>query len=363
MHLIVLLVIILTTVSEAYAIAPLKLDNPPALREIAFKHYLENKADLSLDFYQKAIEKSTKEYGDGATYTGELYLEASTVALGMSKFSLAENYLNKAVSINPNSVTARLKLAELLKLRQKPEAAHSQIEQALVHNGKSNEARGQLVAWLQKNNPAQASRQAFLIDRVNNGLPPASSQSTSKPETLAHITPISPKPVNLIQAGKKDSNKKTADAKHQKNKDKAEKAKGKVASKTDSMTKESTKPVKKARTKQSPGSRKGKSNGTFGLIPPPPPLIPGIPMMAPELNSTSAPEPSTTPETKAHKQKDKAVKDKQSKNKHKDEKSGKTEAASESSSEKESKIAPPGKSNAEAEPDFLIDWGGAKKKK
>jgi tetratricopeptide (TPR) repeat protein len=355
------LCVILPGFTSAWAAAPLKLDNPPALRDIAFRRYLENKPDTALDFYQKAIEKSVREYGANASYTSELYLEASTVALSMSKFTLAENYLSKAVTINPNSIVARMRLAEVLKLREKPQAELGQIEAAISRHGQTAEARGKLVAWLQRNNPAQASKQAFLINRVNN--PPSASHSLSEPikktEPLASITPINVTSIPAVKAPNKTESK-----------DKKNKTKAKNNTQT-SKTKneEPSQRVKKSKTAQphviNKSAKKSKGKGDFGLIPPPP--VPAIPLLAPESGLSAEQQSLPKAETTMHKTKEK--KDKRDKKEisgktaNKEAKPTKASPDSEPPSAKEAKVAPPNTSDPEADSNFLIDWGGVKKKK
>ncbi len=357
---------VLACVSGVWATTPLKLDNPPALREIAFKHYLENKQESALDFYQKAIEKSIKEYGANASYTSEVYLEASTVALNLSKFTLAESYLNKAVTINPNSLVARLRLAEVLKLRQKPEAELAQIELAIVHHQLSPEARSKFVIWLQQNNPAQASKQAFLINQSNNELPApqASVEARKTPESLAHITPIAVTPVPAAQtAGKRNMSARQPDSRHSKeNKNKVKTHLGNQINVKASKIKtvESSQSAKKSKSSKPHAVNKlvkpNKNKGGSVLIPPPPPLLPGVPTLAPETGIAPSPAKAQTKKPKIKDKKEAPVK-----SVPKEEKSAKSD--NESSAATELKAAPASTNNPEADSNFLIDWGGVKKKK
>lgn len=364
------LALMLSGCAYVRASTPLRLDNPPALRDIAFRHYLENEAASALDFYQKAIDKSVKDYGANATYTGELYLEASTVALQMSKFNLAENYLTKAVSINPNSLVARMRLATLLRLRQKPDSELAQIQLAIARHEHCPEAGSQLVAWLQQNNPAQATRQAFLLGQANSNNESSSGQTSNqtknKPESLAHITPIAVGAVPAVKTiNKREVQEKPADNKHLKDrknraKNRPPKQKSAQQSKTQKVepgpSAKSLKPAQSFVAKKP--MRKTKNSSGLGLIPPPPPLAPGIPTLAPE---TSAAQNQTKPESKKHKRKDK--KELPGKNPAKEGKPGASTAETEPSTVKEAPPAPVNTSNPDADSNFLIDWGGVKNKK
>jgi tetratricopeptide (TPR) repeat protein len=196
-----------TSAIAARPVTSLEVDSPQELRTIAFRRNLENRRDTALDFYQKAIERSSKEYGADSSYTGDLCFEMGLLAFSMSKFTTAEACLARAVQINPHSVVARLKLAQLLKLREKNSAARFQIQQSVEKNTASPEARQQLAAYLQETNPAAAAKQSFLVRQLLSGIPikvikpkpaPTMSQTASsvghQPANTASAKPVTNKP-------------------------------------------------------------------------------------------------------------------------------------------------------------------------
>lgn len=142
-------------------------EDSPSLRSIAFEHYIGGDIDLALDFYEKAVDKAIIDYGLSSSYISELYFEMGALAFDNGKFSKAEVYLGQAVKQNPNSVMARIKLAELLRLREKPGQALQQIRLAIAKHRTSPQARGALVSWLQSHgNPAQTIRQSFILSQL-----------------------------------------------------------------------------------------------------------------------------------------------------------------------------------------------------
>lgn len=150
--------------------AATKTADAPALRSIAFEHYLSGDTEAALDFYQKAIDTAAHDYGAESSYIGQLYYEMGTLALDAKKFVRSESYLQKAVQHNPNSVMARVKFAEVLQMRGKNEEALQQIHGALAKHGNSPEAREALVIWLQTNKKtAHAIHESFHIAAVTAG--------------------------------------------------------------------------------------------------------------------------------------------------------------------------------------------------
>jgi len=163
-------------------LASATLDSPPSLRALAFKRHLENQPKVALDFYQKAIDKSIKDYGPESSYTARLYFEMGLLALDMSKFTLADHCFTKAIQINPNSATARLKLAELLRLRERPELARSMVQKSMDRHLNSPEAYREMVVWLQERNPAAATKESFMISQILNG----------------NISQLAPQPISAV---------------------------------------------------------------------------------------------------------------------------------------------------------------------
>lgn len=185
----------------SWSAAEAKSTDAPGLRSIAFEHYLSGDTEAALDYYQKAIDTASREYGQDSSYIGQLYYEMGTLALDAKKFVRSECYLQKAVQHNPNSVMARVKFAELLQLRGKNEEALQQINAALAKHSNSPEAREALVIWLQANHKtARAIHESYNVTRVAAGnavAPPVSQTVLAKTETkpaepamIAAATPI-----------------------------------------------------------------------------------------------------------------------------------------------------------------------------
>lgn len=185
-----------------------KSTDAPGLRSIAFEHYLSGDTEAALDYYQKAIDTASREYGPDSSYIGQLYYEMGTLALDAKKFVRSESYLQKAVQHNPNSVMARVKFAELLQMRGKNEEALQQINAALAKHSNSPEAREALVIWLQANHKtARAIHESYNVTRAASGsnvAPPvtqavlarAENAKSEEPAMIAAAPPIpAPTPV------------------------------------------------------------------------------------------------------------------------------------------------------------------------
>lgn len=394
-------------VMAAHTVAGLQTDSPQELRAIAFRRTLEGHHDTALDFYQKAIEKSTKEFGANSTYTGDLYFEMGMLAFNMSKFTTAEYCLTKAVQINPHAVVARLKLAELLRIREKPAAAQAQVQQSVEHNINSPEARQQLVTYLQETNPAAAAKHSFVLHQILLGIPvkptvkkpaPAKEENPSsikKPSAADKpSTPKSPsktsakatsKPTeqHKPQPGKpKDAAKKP---KPEQKEEKLAKAKGKPLGKSPtapkqqsvpndglqeqtaqiapvgapSETKIETKQAQKSESSNKASAPEHKVTKTAAaspklnrrvphggaLVPPPPAMA--IPVMMPPPGFGGPP----TAETKSVKKVAKPASE------------SKAEAPKPAAQEKHAAPARESAGNSSEDPDFLIEWASVKKHK
>ncbi|PWT98932.1 MAG: hypothetical protein C5B53_06075 [Candidatus Melainabacteria bacterium] len=395
----------------AHTVAGLQTDSPQELRAIAFRRHLERHYDTALDFYQKAIEKSTKEYGANSTYTGDLYFEMGMLAFTMSKFTTAEYCLTRAVQINPHAVVARLKLAELLRLREKPTAAQAQVQQSVERNANSPEARQQLVAWLQETNPAAAARHSFVLHQILLGIPvkqtpvkkpappkeensgiakkpgaspqekPANAKPASKPATkpVKAQEQHKPQPAKSKDVAKVANNKAKPDKKEESKVAKAKQATSKASLPNDGLQEQTaqiapvgapaeTKPAAEKSqpankpstpehkvTKTATASPKPAKRSAHGgaLVPPPPAMA--IPVMMPPPGFGGPPAGSQA----AHQ----AAEAKPAKKPTKPPAESKAEAAKAAPPEKHA--APPRESagNASEDPDFLIEWASVKKQK
>ncbi|HEY9679508.1 MAG TPA: tetratricopeptide repeat protein [Drouetiella sp.] len=174
----------------------------PSLRSIAFEHYLNGDQDAALDYYQKAIDSASREYGPQSSYIAQLYYEMGTLALDAKKFTHAEGYLRQAVQHNPNSVMSRVKYAECLQIKGKPDEALAQIRAALVKHSNSPEAREALVSWLNANKKtANAIHESYNLSVAAKGttvpVPAAMMVATApkKEEVIASAAAPTPAPV------------------------------------------------------------------------------------------------------------------------------------------------------------------------
>lgn len=386
--------------ADAKVSAGLRVDNPPDLRSIAFKRNLEHKRETALDFYQKAVDKSIRDYGADSSYTGNLYFEMGLLALNMSKFTTAENCLRHAVASNPHSVEAHLKLAEVLKLREKPSAYRLQISQSLERNAYAPQARQQLIACLQETNPAAATRQSFYLHQIFSGLPlqtmtPHNAQTTQPEETKPTEgksfepanTPLHALPgrgtVKLPKQVSTQADKERQTTSSQANENASALLKDRPivgsSARATAQSKSSAKPPAQGRPKQNLSTRQtrktkaqsgheinvpsqlkqearklehppSKNNHAHklpaGLVPPPPSNLPAFQMAVPHLDLTPPSKEKTDSTLKS--------KDKQSPTKNQAEP---TKPQAKPEKAVDAKTGP-----QDADSDFLIEWASVKKK-
>jgi hypothetical protein len=127
----------------ALALSPLSspTESIRALRSQALEKRMKRDTQGALDAYEEALELSKKEFGANSTYVAQIYYDLGSLALESNKFQRAEDYLTNAVRINPNSVAARVMLADLLITRERPEEAARQAHQALIKHPNAETAR------------------------------------------------------------------------------------------------------------------------------------------------------------------------------------------------------------------------------
>lgn len=244
----------------------------PGLRSIAFEHYLSGDTEAALDYYQKAIDTASRDYGAESSYIGQLYYEMGTLALDAKKFVRSEAYLQKAVQHNPNSVMARVKFAELLQLRGKNDEALQQINTALAKHSSSPEAREALVIWLQSNHKtARAIHESYNISMAaagNTVAPPAVLAKVDTPKsadtaliaaaapapTPAPAAPAAKVPLKIfpwMQAEKKPEPKKVEPEKKPEKKEEKKPVEAKKPEKSEKKVKKEPKQQKPAKEKHS----------------------------------------------------------------------------------------------------------------
>ncbi len=126
----------------------MSLSDPKALKQSAFDAYMLGNYDKAKIFYEQAMDQAQKAYGPNSAFLADLYFELGTISLDLSKFTVASHYLPLAVEKKPNSLAARMKLAELYTLTGKEEDARVQLEAAQKSHPKSPEAQAAIVKWM-----------------------------------------------------------------------------------------------------------------------------------------------------------------------------------------------------------------------
>ncbi|MCC7528543.1 MAG: tetratricopeptide repeat protein [Candidatus Melainabacteria bacterium] len=145
-------------------------DDPYNLRVLAFQCYIEGQTESALETYQRAVKRAIEEYGDDSTIVADIYYEMGSLAFDAGKENTAESWLNESLKRNPNSEMARIKLAEIYRVRSKHDQALAQIQTCLKRNRNSITARRALVVWLQeKGFVALATQESFVLNQISRG--------------------------------------------------------------------------------------------------------------------------------------------------------------------------------------------------
>lgn len=146
-------------------------DDPYNLRVLAFQCYIEGQTDSALETYQRAVKRAIEEYGSDSTVVADIYYEMGSLAFDAGKENTAENWLNESLKRNPNSEMARIKLAEIYRVRSKHDQALAQIQTCLKRNRSSIAARRALVVWLQDRGfVALATQESYVLNQIANGM-------------------------------------------------------------------------------------------------------------------------------------------------------------------------------------------------
>jgi hypothetical protein len=172
-------------------------DDPYNLRVLAFQCYIEGQTESALETYQRAVKRAIEEYGDDSTIVADIYYEMGSLAFDAGKENTAESWLNESLKRNPNSEMARIKLAEIYKVRSKHDQALAQIQACLKRNRNSITARRALVVWLQdKGFVALATQESYVLNQISTGnkdhriAPPSSMQVAT---AIKHPSPAAKK--------------------------------------------------------------------------------------------------------------------------------------------------------------------------
>ena len=121
----------------------------------AVEAQFHNKYDEAIEHYQRAADLASQTYGANSPFLAEIYYDMGVLALTNSKFQNADDWLNTAVKLSPNSSGARLKLAELELVRGRTDEA---VKQAA------------LVVAKHKDDPVAHQQLAIALDRNGDGL-------------------------------------------------------------------------------------------------------------------------------------------------------------------------------------------------
>src|SRR5262249_25161469 len=101
------------------------------MRAEAIEQSAHGRIDDALVSFNNAIKMAEQDFGKDSSYVADLCFDAGLAALKADQYGKAEECLQRAVSLNPNSVEARLKLAELYKKRARLADAKEQIKRVL----------------------------------------------------------------------------------------------------------------------------------------------------------------------------------------------------------------------------------------
>lgn len=146
-------------------------DDPYNLRVLAFQCYIEGQTESALETYQRAVKRAIEEYGNDSTIVADIYFEMGSLAFDAGKENTAESWLNESLKRNPNSEMARIKLAEIYRVRAKHDQALSQIQTCLKRNRNSIAARRALIVWLQeKGFVALATQESYVLNQIAGGM-------------------------------------------------------------------------------------------------------------------------------------------------------------------------------------------------
>lgn len=377
-------------------------DDPYNLRVLAFQCYIEGQTESALETYQRAVKRAIEEYGDDSTIVADIYFEMGSLAFDAGKENTAESWLNESLKRNPNSEMARIKLAEIYRVRAKHDQALSQIQTCLKRNRNSIAARRALIVWLQeKGFVALATQESYVLNQIAGGMdkriapqtmvatairqaPAAKKEEPTQPKAPEPkadakqneakaaekpkappsvvsalmkriITPAkkkeTPKPVAkppvVVQQPKKEvkpeSKPEVKKPEPKKEEPVREVAKTPPAKKVEKQAAPSLPPPPPVVAATQPQPKRSKN----GLVPPPPPIVPSFGMFPPPPPMGYNPNAPML-QTRAVLKKEKP-------------KAEPKEAKEEKAPVRDAKDAP--SVDEEGEGDFLIDWAGSSKKK
>jgi tetratricopeptide (TPR) repeat protein len=164
--------------------SPTDMDGVRSLRSLALEQHMRGESDTAMSTYDNALKMATDLFGKKSTYVSEILYEQAVVALACKRYPKAEECLQSSLEINPNSISARLKLAEYLKLKGRTQEARQQARKVLAKHKDSLEAR-QIMAltYQEEGNAAKATQECFFLDEAMHG------KARSEAENVAFTPP------------------------------------------------------------------------------------------------------------------------------------------------------------------------------
>lgn len=132
-------------------------------RSKAVQAQFNNRYDEAVGHYQRALDLASQTYGANSPFLAEIYYDMGALAFTNSQFNNAEEWLNMAVKLNPNSSGGRLKLAELESLRGHTEEAVKQASLVVAKHRDDPVAHQQLAIALDKDGDSLRSLREFSV--------------------------------------------------------------------------------------------------------------------------------------------------------------------------------------------------------
>jgi hypothetical protein len=333
-------------------------DDLKLLQSAALRCSLNGQLDRSISLQEKAINMATRQYGANSPVVADMYFQLGVIALEATEFQKAQDALAQSVRINPSSVTARVKLAEILRLRGRPEAARQQALAAVANHKFAPEARQELaLCYLDTGNVTKANQQFFSLSQILSGKTPISTDSAAKysastaPVVLPSNSTMPPLNSAAVQAEHSIIRALTIHSRQLNNNpvQVISKRAAQISSKSQARSHPSSHSASVHQRRAS--SRSHAEGGSAGgsLVPPPPDAAPSYPGVVPAGSQSPPPH-----HTAAHPRRHTPAPEADNSAKESDSSAPDTTADT-----KASQSTSPSSSQGG---DFLLDWGGVKKK-
>jgi tetratricopeptide (TPR) repeat protein len=163
------------------------------MRATAIENSAHGRVEDALNSFDTAIHLAEQAYGRDSTYVADICFDAGLAALKADQYKKAEQCLSRAVQLNPNSVEARLKLAELYKKRGMMQDAKQQLSRVIQRHPDNLEAREILaLTYQQEGNFLQANKECFALSQMAQAKEAAGARLVFAPPTPAMPPPVAP---------------------------------------------------------------------------------------------------------------------------------------------------------------------------